>query len=65
MYQQLDGVAICSPLGPSLVNIFLEKMTTVGAVYYCRYVDDCFAAFKTRGKRAEFHLNQLYPVTTS
>ena len=53
-YQQLDGVAMGSPLGPTLANIFLgyheEKWladcpSEFKPAYYRRYVDDDFILF--------------------
>ena len=51
-YQQVDGVAMGSPLGPTFANFFLghieEKMfATCGMKpkLYLRYVDDIFALF--------------------
>jgi len=54
-YQQIDGVAMGSPLGPTLANIFLcynEKIwlndcpTSFKPLYYRRYVDDIFLLFQ-------------------
>ena len=54
IYQQIDGVAMGSPLGPSLANAFLAHYEQVWLddcpvefkpVYYKRYVDDIFVLF--------------------
>ena len=54
-YQQIDGVAMGSPLGPTLANAFLshhEKTWLENCppafkpVFYRRYVDDIFLLFK-------------------
>ena len=60
MYKQLDGVALGLALAPKLANIFvgfeeavlLEKMSRL--FFYFRYVDDCFAVFKTKMKVPNF-----------
>ena len=51
MYKQLDGVAMGSPLGPAVANIFvgfhesrLFDNTAKPGVYF-RFVDDTFAIF--------------------
>ena len=53
-FQQIDGVAMGSPLGPTLANIFLGHNETkwldncppeFKPVYYRRYVDDIFLRF--------------------
>ena len=55
-YQQVDGVAMGSPLGPTLANIFMsyyEQMwleecpPDFKPKYYRRYVDDIFVLFDT------------------
>ena len=55
-YKQIDGVAMGSPLGPSLANAFLCFHETIWLndcpedfkpVYYRRYVDDIFALFRS------------------
>jgi hypothetical protein len=53
MYQQVDGVTMGSPLGPTLANFFLahyeSKLLSVHKEFhprlYLRYVDDVFAVF--------------------
>ena len=55
-YQQIDGVAMGSPLGPSLANAFLAHYEQIWLnncpdefkpVYYKRYVDDVFVLFQS------------------
>ena len=56
LYRQLDGVAMGSPLGPSMANMFMAhrecellKLAVPPPVFfpklYLRYIDDCFALF--------------------
>ena len=53
-YDQIDGVAMGSPLAPVLANFFmghyeklwLEKYTGTQVLYYRRYVDDIIVVFK-------------------
>ena len=56
MYKQIDGVAMGSPLGPTLANAFLcfhkqiwfnECLDKFKAAYYRRYVDDIFVLFRS------------------
>ena len=46
LYRQKDGIAMRSPLGPTLANIFVGyleyKIIHQIQCKYCRYVDDCF-----------------------
>ena len=69
MYKQTDGVAMGSPLGPALANIFVgyyeEKLfsQTQKPSTYFRYVDDTFAIFDHEAEADEFltKLNCLHP----
>ena len=69
LYKQIDGVAMGSPLGPTLANAFLvyrEKNwlehcpVEYGPLYYRRYVDDIFVLFNS----AE-HLKRFYSYLNS
>ena len=57
LFDQIDGVAMGSPLGPSLANIFmshLEKRYLANCpsefkpVLYRRFVDDTYCLFRDR-----------------
>ena len=54
MYRQIDGVAMGSPLGPTLANIimgYLEEqyfLNNQKPLMYVRYVDDCFIVFRNK-----------------
>ena len=69
MYRQIDGIAMGSPLGPILANIFVgfheEQLfrSSKSPVLYLRYVDDTFALFDSREEGDEFlqKLNNLHP----
>ena len=66
VYRPIDGVAVGSPLGPILANIFmttLEKQRKMDDIiakktYYKRYVDDTFVLCKNRTD-AESILNEI------
>ena len=56
VYQQVDGVAMGSPLGPLFANIFLSHYESVWLndcpsnfkpLFYRRYVDGCFILFRS------------------
>ena len=60
MHRQIDGVAMGSPIGPSLANIFvgyyealLFKRVNKPLMYY-QYVDDIFAVFNDEDECNEF-----------
>ena len=60
MHRQIDGVAMGSPLAPSLANIFvgyyealLFKRVNKPLIYY-RYVDDTFAVLTTKTNAMSF-----------
>ena len=53
MYRQTDGVAMVSPLGPVLADIFVgwcesRIMDETWPHMYCRFVDDAFSHFADR-----------------
>ncbi|KAF7677257.1 hypothetical protein TCON_2655 [Astathelohania contejeani] len=71
-YKQIDGVAMGSPLGPSLANVFLcfyEKAwlndcpSCFKPVFYRRYVDDTFLLFSDISHINMFrdYLNKKHP----
>ena len=69
MLRQIAGVAMGSPLGPALANIFVgyqeAKPFNIAKrpLVYFRYVDDTFAIFNNKEDCSTFltHLNSLHP----
>ena len=63
-YDQIDGVAMGSPLGPTLANLFMghhEKnwldqfpRNKGTVIFYRRYIDDIFAVFNSADEANEF-----------
>jgi len=71
LYKQIDGVAMGSPLGPTLANAFLchyERMWLDNCppefkpVVYRRYVDDIFVLFRSKDHLVSFarYMNSSY-----
>ena len=72
LYKQKDGVAMGSPLGPTMANIFLsfyemkwleQCPNEFKPVFYRRYVDDIFVLFESAEHLSKFHayLNTYHP----
>ena len=72
LYKQVDGVAMGSPLGPTLANIFMSHFERLWLrdcpaefrpLHYSRYVDDTFVLFRSRDHISKFHeyLNSQHP----
>ena len=70
-YNQIDGVAMASPLAPVLANIFtgfyksewLNEYNINKPKFYLRYVDDILAAFNKKQNSLNFlnFLNKMHP----
>ena len=70
-YDQIDGVAMGSPLAPILANLFmghnennwLSLYSGTKPLFYRRYVDDIFASFPTKEDSENFliYLNSRHP----
>ena len=66
-YTQIDGVAMGSPLGPYLANVFLAQYDKViaekcGGTIYERYVDDILTSMKSEELPVLLQfVNQLHP----
>jgi hypothetical protein len=71
LYKQIDGVAMGSPLGPTIANFFLanlememfKKTNLIKPTVYLRYVDDVFAIFDCNDTLVNFFnfINKLHP----
>ena len=69
LYEQVDGVAMGSPLGPLMANVFMchleDKLTCNGLMptLYKRYVDDTLAKMPSTDAAVDFltTLNGLHP----
>ena len=69
LYEQVDGVAMGSPLGPLMANVFMchleDKLTRDGVMpkLYRRYVDGTLAKMPSTEAAADFltTLNSLHP----
>ena len=63
IFDQIDGVAMVSPLAPVLANLFMgfhkqnwiEQATNVKPIFYKRYVDDIFAVFESDSDADTFY----------
>ena len=71
-YEQIDGVAMGSPLAPVLANVFLSHHETnwlndcpsqIKPLYYRRYVDDSFILFRSPNHILPFlnYINSRHP----
>ena len=71
-YDQIDGVAMGSPLGPTLANIFMCSLEQYflsncppqfKPLLYRRYVDDTFCLFKDKNEVDHFlnFINSIHP----
>ena len=69
LYEQIDGVAMGSPLGPLMANVFMcsveEKLESEGKMptFYRRYVDDTLATVPDLGSAEALltTLNEAHP----
>ena len=63
IFDQIDGVAMGSPLAPVLANLFMgfheqnwiEQATNVKSIFYKRYVNDIFAVFESESDADAFY----------
>ena len=71
IYDQIDGIAMGSPLAPVLANLFmgvhetkwLSEYEGEAPTFYRRYVDDIFAVFENEKQASSFfdYLNSRHP----
>lgn len=72
IYQQVDGLAMGSPLGPIFANIFMCSLEasvfaqcnpSLRPLFYRRYVDDTFAIFPSEKQAVSFFefINNFHP----
>ena len=65
LYRQTDGVAMGSPLAPTLANLFLAHLendflkSCDAPIAYWRYVDDIFCVFDVSKQKPDTFLNLL------
>ena len=74
-YEQTDGAAMCSPLSPVIVNLYLESLeeTAIRSApfkpkLWVRYVDDMFVIWPhgpDRLRSFHQHLNKQHPRSSS
>ena len=68
LFELIDGVAMGSPLGPLMANVFLchleEKLTNEGVMptLYKRYVDDTLAIMPSTDAASDFLSNPPHPL---
>ena len=70
-YDQVDGIAVGSPLGPLFANVFMahfemeymNELRKMGINIWVRYVDDIFASVsrKEQAERVLAYLNEQHP----
>lgn len=71
LFDQIDGVAMGSPLGPALANLFmghyesqwLSNNVSKNVLFYKRYVDDIFCLFTDESDIENFYtfINEQHP----
>jgi hypothetical protein len=68
-YQQIDGVSMGNPLGPTFANCFLAHLEkdffkhTFSPKFYSRYIDDIFCVFSSSNDCDKFldFINSVHP----